>query len=95
MHRRLTGVLTLLLLCGIAPAAEDTPAARVPFIGNSLTYVAALMFFEHLTGRTPVGLPDPATSKDRALREVRLSPAHLRVAQEAAAEAHAAPAVIK
>lgn len=56
------------------------------------TYVAALMFFEHLTGRSPIGLPDPALSRDRALREVRVSPQQLRALQESAAEAIAAAA---
>ena len=54
------------------------------------TYLAALMFFEHLTGRSPVGLPDPSLSKDRALRDVRVTAAQLRILQEAAAEANAA-----
>jgi hypothetical protein len=56
------------------------------------TYVAALMFFEHLTGRSPIGLPDPSLSKDRSLRDVRVTPAQLRMLQEAAAEANAAAA---
>ena len=53
------------------------------------SYLAALMFFEHLTGRTPVGLPSPSTSKDRALAGVRVEPAALAALQEAAAEATA------
>jgi hypothetical protein len=56
------------------------------------TYLAALMFFEHLTGRSPIGLPGPSRSKDRALRDVHVAPAQLRVLQEAAAEANAAAA---
>lgn len=50
------------------------------------TYLAALVFYQHLTGRSPVGLPDPSLSKDRALQAVRVTPAQLRVLQEAAAE---------
>ncbi len=53
------------------------------------TYLAALVFFERLTGRPAVGLPDPALSRDRALQGVRLAPARLEALQEAAAEASA------
>jgi len=57
------------------------------------TYLAALMFVEQLTGRSPIGLPDPALSKAPALRNVRVTPAQLRSLQESAAEANAsAPA---
>jgi hypothetical protein len=56
------------------------------------TYVAALMFFERITGRSPVGLPDPSRSNDRALRAVHASAEQLRMLQESAAEANAATA---
>ncbi len=41
------------------------------------TYLAALVFLERLTGRSPVGLPDPSLSRDRALAGVRLTPVQL------------------
>ncbi|HJR58672.1 MAG TPA: hypothetical protein VJ813_04720 [Vicinamibacterales bacterium] len=53
------------------------------------TYLAALMFFEHFTGRSPVGLPAPAGSRERALRHLRIDAARLLILQEAAAEAAA------
>jgi hypothetical protein len=53
------------------------------------TYIAALVFFEQLTGRSPIGLPNPALSGDRALQDVRLSDGQLKAVQEAAAEANA------
>ncbi len=37
------------------------------------TYIAALVFFERLTGHSPVGLPDPASSRDPALAGMRLT----------------------
>ena len=53
------------------------------------SYLAALMFFEKLSGRSPVGLPNPSGSNDKALRDVRLDAAQLRIVQSAAAEANA------
>ena len=53
------------------------------------SYVAALMFFERLSGRSPVGLPNPSTSKDKVLRDVTVDAAQLKVLQESAAEANA------
>jgi len=53
------------------------------------SYVAALMFFERLAGRSPVGLPNPATSKDKALSDVNVDATQLKVLQHAAAEANA------
>ena len=52
------------------------------------TYVAALMFLEHVTARTPVGLPNPSLSRDRRLRSVAITPEQLVILQEAAAEAN-------
>jgi hypothetical protein len=54
------------------------------------TYLGALMFFQQLTGRSPVGLPAPSDSKSGLLRGLRLTPAQLTILQEAAAEANAA-----
>ena len=51
------------------------------------TYLAALMFFERITGRSPIGLPPPSRSKHAALRSVRLDAGQLSVIQQAAAEA--------
>ena len=51
------------------------------------TYLAALMFVEHLTGASPLGLPPPSASKARALRELKITDAELKILQEAAAEA--------
>jgi hypothetical protein len=51
------------------------------------TYLAALMFFQHFTGQSPVGLPAPDT-KDKALRNVKIEPAQLKILQAAAAEAN-------
>ena len=51
------------------------------------TYLAALVFFERLTGRSVLGLPDPSASRERALADVHLTPAQLAALQEAAAEA--------
>ena len=48
------------------------------------TYLAALMFFQHLTGKSVVGLPPPDTT-DKALREVRVDATQLKILQEAAA----------
>jgi hypothetical protein len=53
------------------------------------TYLGALMFFQQITGRSPVGLPAPSESKDKHLREIVLTPAQLTILQEAAAEANA------
>ena len=53
------------------------------------TYLGALMFFERLTGRSPIGLPGPDSSKGRALRAVRVEAAQLAILQQAAAEANA------
>ena len=52
------------------------------------TYVAALMFVERLTGRTPIGLPAPGGSGAPALFAVRVGQRQLRQVQEAAAEAN-------
>ena len=51
------------------------------------TYLAALVCFERLTGRSAVGLPNPSSSRDGSLRDVRIDPAQLTLLQEAAAEA--------
>ena len=51
------------------------------------SYVAALMLFERLTGHTPIGLPNPATSASPALKRVRVDPVQLRLVQESAAQA--------
>ena len=48
------------------------------------TYLAALMFFQHLTGKSAIGLPAP-DSTDKALRGVRLDAVQLKIVQEAAA----------
>ncbi len=53
------------------------------------SYLAALMFVQKFSGRSPVGLPDPSRSKDRVLRGIRIDGARLRILQEAAAEANA------
>jgi hypothetical protein len=53
------------------------------------SYVAALMFFQKLSGRSPEGLPNPAQSKDKALRHITLDAAQLRILQHSAAEANA------
>jgi hypothetical protein len=53
------------------------------------TYLGALMFLQHLTGRSPVGLPPPSESKDKLLREIPIAPAQLTILQDAAAEANA------
>ena len=52
------------------------------------TYLAALMFFQRITGRSPVGLARPSASKDQVLREVSLDDAQLAVVQAAAAAAN-------
>ena len=49
------------------------------------TYVAALMLVQHLTGRSPVGLPHPRESTSPALRQVIVTDAALKVLQHAAA----------
>jgi hypothetical protein len=56
------------------------------------SYVAALMFFERFSGRSPVGLPNPSSSKDKALRELKVDAAQLKALQDAAAAANAATA---
>jgi len=53
------------------------------------SYLAAVMFFQKLSGRSPEGLPNPAQSKDKVLREIRIDAAQLRILQQAAAEANA------
>lgn len=53
------------------------------------TYLAALMFFQHFTGTSPVGLPGPDAG-GRAVSEVKVEAAQLKVVQEAAATAVAA-----
>jgi hypothetical protein len=52
------------------------------------TYLAALMFVERLTGRTPIGLPAPGGTGAPALFAVRVGRLQLRQVQEAAAEAN-------
>ena len=52
------------------------------------TYMAALMFLQRLTGRSPVGLPPPGESRNRVLGDIRLDTAQLAVLQSAAAEAN-------
>jgi hypothetical protein len=52
------------------------------------SYIAALMFVERLSGRSPVGLPNPSASNDKALRGVTVDAAQLRILQDAAAEAN-------
>ena len=49
------------------------------------TYLAALMFFEYFTGRSPVGVPPP-NSKEKALHKVSVTPEQLKVLQDSAAE---------
>jgi hypothetical protein len=51
------------------------------------TYLAALIFFAEISGRSPVGLPAPDTSPDRTLRDIHLTAAELATIQAAAAEA--------
>jgi hypothetical protein len=48
------------------------------------------MFFQRITGRSPVGLPGPASSRSQVLREVSLDDTQLSVLQ-AAAEATVSP----
>ena len=50
------------------------------------TYLAALMFLQHFTGTSPVGLPAPE-SGGKALSTVKLDSAQLKAVQEAAAAA--------
>jgi hypothetical protein len=52
------------------------------------TYLAALMFFERIASRSPIGLPSPSESQHPALRAVHLDATQLTVVQRAAAEAH-------
>lgn len=52
------------------------------------TYMAALMFLQRFTGRSPVGLPPPGDSRNRVLGGIRLDTAQLAVLQSAAAEAN-------
>ncbi|MEO6213433.1 MAG: SGNH/GDSL hydrolase family protein [Vicinamibacterales bacterium] len=52
------------------------------------SYLAALMFFERLSGRSPAGLPNPAESPDKALREVKVDATRLGILQVAAADAN-------
>jgi hypothetical protein len=52
------------------------------------TYLAALMFVQRLTGRTPIGLPAPGGTGAPALLAVRVGQRQLRQVQEAAAEAN-------
>lgn len=54
------------------------------------SYLAALVFFHHITGRSPATLRAPTTSSPVALRGVRVSPTTLAILQEAALEAGAA-----
>jgi hypothetical protein len=51
------------------------------------TYLAALMFFERITGRSPIGLPAPSTSRRAALGSIHLDARQLPLIQQAAAEA--------
>jgi hypothetical protein len=54
------------------------------------SYLAALVFFHHITALSPATLPAPATSSPVALRGVRVSPTSLTILQEAVLEAVAA-----
>jgi hypothetical protein len=53
------------------------------------TYLAALMFVEYFTGRSPIGLPAPSTSTAPGLRELTIGADDLAILQQAAAEANA------
>ncbi len=53
------------------------------------TYLAALVIFEQVTGRTPIGLPASLSVRGSASAVVALEPAVARLLQEAAAEANA------
>jgi hypothetical protein len=50
------------------------------------SYLAALMFFQHFSGRSAAGLPPP-DPRDKALRDVKLTPEQLRTLQAAATAA--------
>ena len=47
------------------------------------TYLAALMFFEHFTGRSPVGLPPP-DPRAAAFKDLKIDAAQLKTLQAAA-----------
>jgi hypothetical protein len=46
------------------------------------SYLAALVFFERLTGMSPLDLPEPGASTNAALRAVKLDAAQLRIVRE-------------
>ncbi len=50
------------------------------------SYLAALMFFQHFTGKSAIGLPMPDT-KITAFKDLKISAAQLEVLQQAAARA--------
>jgi hypothetical protein len=51
------------------------------------SYLAALVVYQRLTGRSPAGLPPALTSASGAFPEIRLTPALATVLQQAAVEA--------
>jgi hypothetical protein len=51
------------------------------------TYLAALMFYAHVTGRPLADVPNPTGSNDRAFKDLRVDPAQFEVLKAAAAEA--------
>jgi len=53
------------------------------------TYVAALVIYQQLTGRSPIGLPSPLTSPANVFPLIALTPARARLLQESAVEANA------
>lgn len=53
------------------------------------TYLAALVFFARITGRSPAGVPLPSQSSSKALRALRMTPAQFKNLQDAAVEATA------
>jgi hypothetical protein len=53
------------------------------------SYVAALMFVQRLTGKSPIGMPPPSRSPHAALRAVVVNDVQLRTVQRAAADANA------
>ena len=59
----------------LAPQSRPTPLCRgrLPSV-TDVMYVAALMFFQRITGRSPIGLPAPAASKNRVLRDSPRTP---------------------
>ena len=57
------------------------------------TYLGALMFFEHLTGRPPGDVPNPTGSRERALRSLRITADEFAVLKAAASDANARAAL--